>query len=774
MSFRVKVVPVRERTENEMDTGELIVDNNYGDISTYNNTYYKKNDENEVVEDFRYKVSSTKKIESDLQTTNIQNNIIKELLSNKIKNLGTYNITSSFDIKKDLNSNILGSSTYINNKVKKLDEENIDEKFGISKLYKELLDNSNSSSYSYILRKLLAICIDSIDPKFSFNNSISISAIEDLIIKNLFPNLEIWEKYLDEMEYMLNEAENIFKKDGTLKTSIDKIYEEFNDIEQILKSKKFMFYNEPIYVDNENKLHFKPFNDTQYQTENKTRDVFNEMTFYLGNLGIDLNDYYSESYANMRYLYDNLNSDTMNNTFNDHFIASPLSANFDGDQNLLMLDSDYYRLDDSEDETKDNDDFTSLRYSNRRFIHYTNMNMINAEDFNNGDSILLFNYFNSPNNKIIYDNRFNKLIAKRVTPEIYLKSNEDFINAVNLYNIVNSTPLSLLYTETNFTNQLEEDCSFINSFALKNDDSNTEWKSNNVNEWNQMNRTKLLGGENHLIYTRFKNKEAINWLYKYLNYYVPDLNITDFPEYRSWFNIEKLDYTDINLWKRYLHQKENYPINEYYYGWEPWTEDTGTNTDTLRTGGTFIDYVKNYREIISETLAKFKYLIETDRYYLNKPFPFIVINEFNSNNNIKSKKTREGLMFIIDDPFINSNNENNSTNGIYIVKQPYNENNKNYDASCFEKLTSQWEYDTENEVYNFKASQTDLGDIKLEYNPTFSSKTMIANLFGLGNDIKLNLTVNVKDTKINEETNEEIENDELNPLFFTSIEQLLN
>ena len=160
MSFRVVTIPLRERTKNEAKLGELIVDNNYGDISVLNSIDFNKD---ETLVKHENKESSTKKIEGELHSIKIRKDLIEESLQNDLDTLGTYTIPEDFNILTDREDNILASIRYINETYDKYIKENVVSKFNIPSIIDNIYGKDNQNSYYNIFRNILYNLLEGTD-----------------------------------------------------------------------------------------------------------------------------------------------------------------------------------------------------------------------------------------------------------------------------------------------------------------------------------------------------------------------------------------------------------------------------------------------------------------------------------------------------------------------------------------------------------------------------------------------------------------------------------
>ena len=232
--------------------------------------------------------------------------------------------------------------------------------------------------------------------------------------KGLLYDLDKAIRELNELNDLLDSKIN-FNKDS--KEEIYNTIRNFLDVKDIIRSKKFIRYNDEIFEEN-SKIPPNMENGTKIQTENEIGENFNKEPYLA---------YYIEQKE------DTNNSNVYNNNiekdyeFTDHFIANPLSNNFDGDNNLYMLDSIYYV-----DNYKDGSLFIN---NDSKLIEYNLSTMINCYDYTSSDSRLPMEYLDTTKSPktfgLFLDNRFtlNRGFSKNTREnKIFMYSNTDDMN----------------------------------------------------------------------------------------------------------------------------------------------------------------------------------------------------------------------------------------------------------------------------------------------------------------------------------------------------------
>ena len=410
MSFRVVITPLRERTENQPEIGEIIVDNNYGDISVLNN-------ENNLE-------SGTKQIQSDLIISQIKSKDISSKIENSINGLGYY-LNDDFNVNTDLNNNILGSLDYIQKEYEKYFGNNyLKENFDLDSLVKKIYSKDNNTSYSHKLRQLLLKIIDDENINISTVKELNLNNLQEKLVNEFQNKLETFERKLDEFEYLLDDFETYSNsRTGSIVSELNKTFNNYFNTKENLKSKKFINYNKDIFNNEENPS-FIPSNminkETNeaitkeqgiLQTENKIYNdyinIFNSKNAFYLNSPLLGNEHYKLYYSYYK----------KKGAFVDHFISSPLSENFDGDDNLFFVNSTFYYT----TKEKELDGFNQNHFWN----NYNN-SKVYYKYFDEGSNIIPPNI--SSDNRIkyetvVYDNRYNKRVF--LDDQTYQKMYED-------------------------------------------------------------------------------------------------------------------------------------------------------------------------------------------------------------------------------------------------------------------------------------------------------------------------------------------------------------
>lgn len=399
MSFRVVTIPLRERTKNDAKLGELVVDNNYGDISVFNSVNFKDPEsEEEMIIKHENKESSTKKIEGELQSIQIRKDLVEEELDNDLNRLGTFTVPKDFNIVSDRDDNLLASIRYIDEKYKKYINDGTVESYNVPGVVDKVYNISNPDSYSSILRNILYEILEGTDTSeiksTSFNeimNKLLISLGSDYPdSKGTIYDLRNSIRKLSELNDLLN------SKIKLNNSTIDAAYStmrRFLNLKDIVKTKKFIRYNGEIFDGDSKVIPDNMKTGTGIQTEN-------ESTFDISKYYLDQKDS-----TNDTYIYTNKNDD---NAFIDHFVSNPLSKNFDGDNNLMMLDSVYYR--DLYGENNPPSYLINDTSLGNDFILFGKSSMINANEYINPQSRLPIEYLDrstTPKNVGVFlDNRY--------------------------------------------------------------------------------------------------------------------------------------------------------------------------------------------------------------------------------------------------------------------------------------------------------------------------------------------------------------------------------
>lgn len=738
MSFRVVVTPLRERSENKPKIGELITDNNNGDISLFNSETNME--------------SATKEIKSNLVIDKINSNIIKKNIENEIKSLGTY-LNEEFNIGTDKDKNILGSLNYIAEENQKyIDENYLEKHYDIDILREKIYGINNENSYSHILRQLL-LESDKLDENYNDN----IKILDPLELENKLSDvydkqLDKFEKELDELEFYLDQYADRLIYSNSIKNSLEAVYNEYVDNKEILKSKKFMYYNERIFRNNDGALSYFPKNDSgdlNLQTENEIYDN----TYYSPKQSLFL-DSPSNS---IKLLY----SDTI---MKDHFIMSPLSSNFDGDDNVLMLNSYFYNrtLDSNEtmvtysnrssittsDNKKEGYDTLNTSIGNTRMWNPSINAKTNYKSYLSADNILPFYLNDSPlstddsslklkNNGLYIEKYFNEITTydNRYNKRIFISNNLDermYADRLNAYN-------ALLF-------KYNKNGNLFNNYS---DSDNTS----------SLSLSRLINGnnyfENYPSTYYIKDQETLFNIDNLSSYEIAQLYLNMRQNYR---NTNSIDYEFDNNISNYKYYQFQSPILLYKYtngdNIKIIKRDNYSNLRIINSYQTLINfYLNQVEKKVYATNDDSTMVFDTYRpnYLYYKGFGLVGAEHSKSENDMDYKHELDFNIFKMNESLVRHLSLMISSLEYMLPKNTYTPDFNTYFMSCEKEVDDASEYE-ESDI----ASKDNLYSLD---NVNIEEGTGSFNVVALNYTVFYNKSTNIKSFKyVNNKTNNITEN----------------